>query len=238
MRVHAGCFALFALLSNLSSAAVFSVEQQNAASAHQRLMLWQSTLIASCTGHFSGGGDAAVPFVSYIWRANELKYSLMQDLVWPTVSETEKTSSKTDAEQLQGKLASASPAEQIRICDGLSHTLISPDSHFNRKTPDAAKVLDAMFDSHPELQLKAHKEDMTAGCMIQNFNDGGRVFATAKSICDCKMTALFTQVPEKELKEWFDEIDHKHTDPLTLIDRPSYRHAQPAMLACQPALLK
>jgi hypothetical protein len=194
MRVHAGCFALLALVGNFSSAAS--------------------------------------------WRANELKYSMMKDLIWTSMSEAEKTASKTDAEQLQAKLASASPAEQIRMCDALSHTLISPDSHFNRRTPDAAKVLDALFDTHPELQLKVHKEDMTTGCMIQNFNAGGRVFGAAKSICECKMNALFSQVPEKELKEWFDEMDRNHVDALTLIDRPSYRRAQPAMLACQPALLK
>jgi hypothetical protein len=143
MRVHPGCFALFALVGNLASAAAFSVAQQNAASAQQKLMLRQSALVASCTGHLSKGGDAAVPFVSYIWQANELKCSMMKDLIWPTVPEAEKTAANADAEQLQAKLASATPAEQIRMCDALSHTLISPDSHFDRRTPGAAKVLDA-----------------------------------------------------------------------------------------------
>jgi hypothetical protein len=55
--------------------------------------------------------------------------------------------------------------------------------------------------------------------VIQTINAGGRVFGTAKSICDRKMTALFSQVPEKELEEWFGEMVHKQVDPLTLIDR-------------------
>jgi hypothetical protein len=227
MRVHGGIIASLMLVSNISLGATFSVEQRKAALTQEQLMQWQSAVVVDCTGHLGEGVDAASPFFSYFWRIDDLKYGMMKDLIWPAMTEVEKATAGVDAKALQSRLASASAAGRVSLCNELVIGLKKPESHLEHRSPEHAKVLDAMFDTHPELRLKWQLENFTAGCVMHNFNAGSRVFKTAKSICDCQTKAIFGQASERELSMWSDDSTRKQVKG-TMIQR-----AMPAILSCQ-----
>jgi hypothetical protein len=227
MRVHAGIVASLMFVGNTSLGAEFSVQQRNAALAQEQLVQWQSAVVVDCTGHLAEGVDAASPFFSYLWRIDELKYGMMKELIWPAMTKVEKATAGVDAQALQSRLTSASAAGRVSLCNELVIGLKNPQSHFEHRSPEHARVLDAMFDTHPELRLKWQLENFTAGCVIRHFNAGERVFKTAKSICDCQTKAIFGQASEKELSTWSDNSTRNQVKD-TMIQR-----AMPAMLACQ-----
>jgi hypothetical protein len=148
-------------------------------------------------------------------------------LILPAVTVVEKAASGTDAKALQSRLASASAAERVSICNGLVIGLTKPESHLDHRSPEDAKVLGAMFDTHAELRLQWQQENFTAGCVKQNFDAGNRVFNTAKSICDCQTKAIFGQASEKELNAWSDYSTRKQVNDAMI------QRAMPAMHACQ-----
>jgi hypothetical protein len=242
MRIHVGFLVLLALGSDLSFGAPLSVEpqkaeQQQAAVAQQRLMEWQSTLLAECAGHLSRGVDTAAPFVAYLWRVDELKYSMMKDLIWPAVPEADKIAAETDAEVLHTKLAAASDSERLSTCDAQVTSLLSESSHLDLRAPAAASVLSRMYETHPELRVRWLEENFTARCLKDAFNAGGHGFDREKSLCDCKTKAIFEQASEQELKAWSDDALRRHVSAALTLEKQSwYERAQPAVLACQPAL--
>jgi hypothetical protein len=242
VRIRVGFLTLLALGSSLSLAAPLSVEptaaeQQTAAVAEQRLMEWQSTLLADCTGHLSRGVGAAAPFVAYLWRIDELKYSMMKDLIWPTVPEADKIAAEADGETLHTKLAAAPDSERLSTCDAQVTSLLSESSHLDLRAPVAASALNRLYEKHPELRVRWREENFIARCVKDAFNAGGHDFEQEKSLCDCKTKAIFGEASEQELTAWSDDALRRQVSALlTLEKQPWYQRAQPAVRACQPAL--
>ena len=175
-----------------------SDEQRKAALAAGRLMEWQQAVATGCTGYLDGEVDTILPLLSYFWHADELKHIMIKELVWPAISEAEKAESMTYAHSVQSKLSAASDPVRLKVCNSLVGSFLIPASHLEGRSPDDAKVLDTMFDAHPELLPQWRAEERMAGCVKYNFNVGARVLEMTKSMCACEMNAAFPPASEKE----------------------------------------
>lgn len=223
-RAGAAFIVSLTCLNGVSSAATYSEEQEKAVLATNSLTEWQHDVATVCTGHLTEGLDSLLPFLSYFWQADELKHTMMRDLAWPAIPENKKAESLKYGQRVQAKLASSDEGARTRVCNWEIASFSTRISHLEARSPDDARVLDTMFDAHPELHSQWRKAQYVAGCVKANFDFGGRILDAAMSACDCQASAMLAAATPGEIDAWSNEPD--------IEKKPWYQRARPAIEAC------